>query len=49
MILKLLGLGLVLLGALATHIRRREGLPHIAFTVVTLLLVMVQSYRLVIA
>ena len=38
------GLGLVLLGALATLGRHREGLSHIAFTSVTLLLVLVQSY-----
>jgi hypothetical protein len=38
------GLGVLLLGALATLIRQREGLSHIAFTSLTLLLVMVQSY-----
>jgi len=38
------GLGLVLLGALATLGRHREGLSHIAFTALTLLLVLVQSY-----
>lgn len=38
------GLGLVLLGALATLGRHHEGLSHIAFTSVTLLLVLVQSY-----
>jgi DoxX-like family len=38
------GLGLVLLGALATLIRQREGLSHIAFPSLTLLLVMVQFY-----
>ena len=38
------GLGLVLIGALATLIRQRDGLPHIAFTTLTLLLVLVQSY-----
>jgi hypothetical protein len=38
------GLGLVLLGALATLIRQREGLSHVAFTSLTLLLVLVQSY-----
>ena len=43
------GLGLLLLGALATLIRQREGLPHIAFTSLTLLLVLVQSYRLTVA
>jgi hypothetical protein len=39
------GLSLVLLGALATLGRNREGLSHIAFTALTLLLVLVQSYR----
>ena len=39
------GLGFVLLGALATLGRYREGLSHIAFTAVTLLLVLVQAYR----
>jgi hypothetical protein len=34
----------VLLGALATLARNREGLSHIAFTGVTLLLVLVRSY-----
>ena len=38
------GLGLVLLGALATLGKHREGLSHIAFTALTLLLVLVQSY-----
>jgi len=38
------GLGLILLGAVATLIRQREALSHIAFTAVTLLLVVVQSY-----
>jgi hypothetical protein len=38
------GLGFVLLGALATLGRHREGLSHIAFTALTLLLVLVQSY-----
>jgi hypothetical protein len=42
-------LGLVLLGALATLLRRREGLSHIAFTALTLLLVMVQLYRSAVA
>jgi hypothetical protein len=37
-------LGLVLLGALATLGRHSEGLSHIAFTALTLLLVLVQSY-----
>ena len=39
------GLSFVLLGALATLGRYREGLSHIAFTAVTLLLVLVQAYR----
>ena len=39
------GLGAVLLGALATLIRHREGSSHIALPALTLLLVMVQSYR----
>ena len=43
------GLGLVILGALVTLIRQREGLSHIAFTTLTLLLVMVQSYRSTVA
>ena len=38
------GLGLVLLGALATLGRYREGLSHIAFTALALLLVLLQSY-----
>jgi hypothetical protein len=38
------GLGLMLLGAIATLARHREGLSHIAFTALTLLLVLVQSY-----
>jgi hypothetical protein len=38
------GLGVLLLGALATLIRQREGLSHIAFTSVTLLFVLAQSY-----
>lgn len=38
------GLSLVLLGALATLIRNRDGLSHIAFTAVTLLLVLARSY-----
>ena len=42
-------LGLVLLGALATLIQHREGASHLAFTAVTLLLVIVQSYRSVVA
>ena len=39
------GLGLVLLGALATLIRHREAPSHFALSTVTLLLVLVQSYR----
>ena len=38
------GLGVLLLGALATLIRHHEGLSHVAFTALTLLLVFVQSY-----
>jgi len=38
------GLALVLLGALATLGRNREGLSHIAFTALTLVLVLVRSY-----
>jgi hypothetical protein len=38
------GLSLVLLGALATLIRHHEGVSHIAFSALTLLLVLVQSY-----
>ena len=43
------GLGLVLLGALATLIRYREGRSHIAFTTVSLLLVVLQLYRSTVA
>ena len=39
------GLALVLLGALATLLRHREGRAHIAFTALTLLLILVESYR----
>ena len=39
------GFGLVLLGALATLIRYREGASHIAFTTLSLLLVVAQLYR----
>jgi hypothetical protein len=39
------GLGFILLGALTTLGRFREGLSHIGFTAVTLLLVLVQAYR----
>jgi putative oxidoreductase len=38
------GLDLVLLGALTTLVRNREGLSHVVFTALTLLLVLVQSY-----
>ena len=43
------GLALVLLGALATLIRHREGPSHMALSGFTLLLVMVQSYRSTVA
>jgi DoxX-like protein len=43
------GLGFVLLGALATLGRHRETLSHIAFTAMTLLLVVVQAYRSTVA
>jgi hypothetical protein len=43
-ILGVAGLTLVLLGALATLGRNRDGLSHVAFTAVTLLLVLVRSY-----
>jgi hypothetical protein len=39
------GLGLVLLGALATLIRHREGASHMALSALTLLLVVAQLYR----
>jgi hypothetical protein len=39
------GLGLVLLGALATLIRHREGASHVALAAFTLLLVAAQAYR----
>jgi hypothetical protein len=38
------GLSLVLLGAVATLIRRHEGVAHIAFSAFTLALVVAQSY-----
>jgi DoxX-like protein len=38
--------GLLLLGALATLIRHREGSSHIGFTALTLLLVVAQVYRI---
>ena len=43
------GLGLVLLGALGTLIRHREGPSHVALAAVTLFLVMVQLYRSTVA
>src|ERR1700730_12626625 len=43
------GLVFILLGALATLGRYREALSHIAFTAVTLLLVLVQAYRSTVA
>jgi hypothetical protein len=36
---------LVLLGALVTLVRYREGLSHVAFTAFTLVLVVVHSFR----
>jgi DoxX-like family len=39
------GLAFVLLGALATLVRYREGASHIAMTAFTLLLVVAQLYR----
>ena len=38
-------LALVLLGALGTLVRHHEGRSHIAFTAVTLLLILAESYR----
>jgi hypothetical protein len=43
------GLGLVLLGALGTLITHREGLSHVALAALTLLLVLAQSYRSMVA
>ena len=43
------GLALVLVGALATLIRHREGPSHMALSALTLLLVIVQSYRSTVA
>jgi hypothetical protein len=43
------GLGLVLLGAVATLIRHREGASHLAMTTLTLLLVVAQLYRSTVA
>jgi hypothetical protein len=42
-------LGAVLLGALATLIRHREGPSHIALTAFTLFLVIAQLYRSTVA
>jgi DoxX-like family len=42
-------LGVVLLGALATLIRHREGPSHIALPALSLLLVMAQLYRFTVA
>jgi hypothetical protein len=38
------GLGFVLLGALATLFKNREALSHVAFTALTLVLIVVRSY-----
>ena len=43
------GLALVLLGALATLIKHREGPSHMALSALTLLLVMLQSYLSIVA
>ena len=43
------GFALVLLGALATLVKHREGLSHMALSAFTLLLVMVQLYRSTVA
>ena len=43
-LLGVVGLGLMLLGAVATLVRHHEAVSHIAFTALTLLLVVVQSY-----
>jgi hypothetical protein len=43
------GFGLVLLGAVATLIRHREGASHLAMTTLTLLLVVAQLYRSTVA
>ena len=42
-------LALVLLGALATLVRYREGMSHMALSAVTLVLVIAQLYRTAIA
>ena len=43
------GLGLVLVGALATLIRHREGPSHVALSALTLLLVVAHVYRSTVA
>ena len=43
------GLGLLLLGALATLISHREGAAHVALSALTLLLVVAQLYRSTVA
>ena len=43
------GLGLVLLGAIGTQIRHREGPSHVALAALTLFLVMVQVYVSIVA
>ena len=43
------GLSLVLLGALATLVRNREGVSHMALSALTLVLVVAQLYRTAIA
>jgi DoxX-like family len=43
------GLALVLLGALTTLLRHREGAAHITTTMLTLLLVVAQMYRSTVA
>ena len=43
------GLALVLLGALATLLKHREGPSHLALSALTLLLVIVQAYRSTVA
>jgi hypothetical protein len=42
-------LGAVLLGALATLIKHREGSSHIAMTSLTMLLVLAQAYQFLVA
>jgi hypothetical protein len=43
------GLALVLLGALGTQLRHREGPSHVALAALTLFLLMVQLYRSTVA